>query len=202
MSSTTNLAHEEHPLSAGSILTLTQMGMVAFLVSEVAFFSTLIVAYLTFLGKDTIGPTPLEALSLPTAIVSSVFLLASSGTIYLAEKQLHLGSLRGFQGWWTLTFLLGATFLAATAYEWSELIRVHQLTISRNLFGSTYYTLIGFHALHVSCGLVAMLAILFLSFRGDVKSEPGGGAELVSWYWHFVDCVWIVVFCIVYLWGR
>ncbi|HTN77106.1 MAG TPA: heme-copper oxidase subunit III [Pirellulaceae bacterium] len=183
-------------------LTHSQLGMIAFLASEVSFFSTLIVAYLTFLGKDTIGPTPQEALSLPLALLSSVFLLSSSGTIYFAEKALHAGRHSSFLRWWTMTFLLGATFLGGTAYEWYELITEHQLTISRNLFGTTYYTLIGFHGLHVTCGLIAMLIVLGLAWRGQVKSEPGGGVELISWYWHFVDAVWVVVFGVVYIWGR
>ena len=196
------IVHDEPMHSPGNMLTLTQMGMLTFLVSEVSFFSTLIVAYLTFLGKDTIGPTPAEALSLPLALVSSCFLLSSSGTIFLAEKRLHQGRQQGFQFWWALTCLLGAIFLGATAYEWNELIHRHHLTIGRNLFGTTYYTLIGFHGLHVTCGLIAMLIILFLSFRGPMKASPGGGVEMISWYWHFVDGVWVVVFSVVYLWGR
>jgi len=202
MNSTQAIIHHESTLSPGSILTLNQMGLLAFLVSEASLFSTLLVAYVTFLGRDTIGPTPREALSLPLAMVSSLFLLSSSGTIALAERQLHRGHRRGFQFWWLLTFLLGAFFLAATAYEWNELIHKHQLTISRNLFGTTYYTVIGMHALHVTCGLIAMLIVLSLSFRDQVKSEPGGAVELVSWYWHFVDGIWLVVFSVVYLWGR
>lgn len=190
----------------GSV-TISQIGMISFLASEVAFFCTLIVAYLTFLGKDMvgpnpIGPTPAEALSLPLAIVASVILLSSSGTIHFAEQALHQQKHGAFRWWWSVTFALGAIFLAFTAYEWSELIREHQLTISRNLFGTTYYTLVGFHAVHVSCGLIAMLIVLALSFRGQVTAEQGGGVQLISWYWHFVDVVWVVVFSVVYLWGR
>lgn len=180
----------------------TEIGMIAFLVSEVAFFSTLIVAYLTFLGKDTAGPTPAEALSLPIALISSAFLLSSSVSIHLAEKSLHAGRLASFRGWWALTIALGVTFLIGTLSEWSELIREHQLTMSRNLFGTTYYTLIGFHALHVTCGLIAMLMVLRYTKARDPDHVPHQGAKLVSWYWHFVDAVWIVVFMVVYVWGR
>jgi cytochrome c oxidase subunit III len=179
-----------------------EIGMIAFLVSEVAFFSTLIVAYLTFLGKDTVGPTPVEALSLPIALVTSAFLLSSSVSIHLAEKSLHAGHFSLFRGWWALTIALGATFLIGTLYEWSELMREHQLTISRNLFGTTYYTLIGFHALHVTCGLIAMLIVLRYARVRDPQRVPHQGVKLVGWYWHFVDAVWIVVFMVVYVWGR
>ena len=183
-------------------LTPSQIGMLAFLVSEVAFFSTLIVAYLTFVGRDRSGPTPAEALSLPLALVSTMFLFASSFTLHRAEQLLHRGSRSGFHLWWGLTILLGVTFLVGTAYEWSELIRVHGLTISANLFGSTYYTLVGFHGVHVGCGLLAMSVVLGLSLRDRIGTQPGGGIELVGWYWHFVDAVWAVVFSVVYLWGR
>lgn len=203
-----NTAHQQltEPAQATSNdvgnLTPSQIGMLAFLVSEVAFFSTLIVAYLTFVGRDSSGPTPAEALSLPLALVSTMFLFASSFTLHRAEQLLHRGSRSGFHLWWILTILLGAIFLAGTAYEWSELIRVHGLTISANLFGSTYYTLVGFHGVHVGCGLLAMSVVLGLSLRDRIGTQPGGGIELVGWYWHFVDAVWAVVFSVVYLWGR
>ena len=183
-------------------LTAPQIGMLAFLFSEFAFFSTLIVAYLTFVGNDRSGPTPAEALSLPLALGSSLFLFSSSFTIHRAEQLLHRGSRSGFHRWWGLTIALGAMFIGGTAYEWSELIRVHGLLISTNLFGSTYYTLVGFHGLHVTCGLLVMAVVLVLSLRGRIGTERGGGIELVSWYWHFVDAVWVVVFSVVYLWGR
>lgn len=202
MTATTLSSRQHAPESEGMPLTVTQIGMIAFLASEVAFFSTLIVAYLTFLGKDTIGPTPAEALSLRVPLVSTVFLLSSSGTIYLAERGLHSARAGAFRRWWALTILLGVMFLAGTLYEWSELIGVHRLTISRNLFGTTFYTLIGFHALHVTCGIIAMLVLLGLSWRCRLSATKGGGVELVSWYWHFVDAVWLVVFSVVYWWGR
>ena len=174
-----------------------QWGMVAFLVSEVAFFSTLIVVYLTFLGRDTVGPTPREALSLPLVILTTICLLSSSGTIHRAEKFLAVGDLPGFRRWWAATIGLGFAFLVGTGYEWYDLITRDGLTISRNLFGTTFYTLVGFHGLHVTVGLVTMLVVLLLRPGPDRR-----GVELVSWYWHFVDAVWVVVFSVVYLFGR
>ncbi len=103
--------------------------MISFLVSEVAFFSTLIVAYLTFLGKDVVGPTPSEALSLPLVLGTTVCLLSSSVTIHLAERRLRLGDQSRFRLWWAATIALGVVFLLGTAYEWRELISDHHLTI-------------------------------------------------------------------------
>lgn len=179
-------------------LTTGKVGMVAFLVSEVAFFSTLIVAYLSYLGKDTIKPTPAEALALPLVIGTTICLLSSSGTIHLAERG---RSQKAFLIWWSLTIALGVIFLLGTAYEWQELISRHHLTINRNLFGTTYYTLVGFHALHVTGGVVAMLIVLALALRGAVTPHAMG-VTMVAWYWHFVDGVWVVVFTVVYVVGR
>jgi cytochrome c oxidase subunit III len=182
-------------------LTPQQWGMLSFLLSEVAFFCTLIVAYVAFLGQDQFGPTP-AVLSLPLVIGTTICLLSSSGTIHIAEKRLRAGSPVGFLLWWTATIALGAVFLAGTAYEWHGLISEHHLTIGRNLFGTTYYTLVGFHALHVTVGLLAMLISLALAVRGAISARNHTGVELVSWYWHFVDVVWVVVFTVVYLVGR
>jgi cytochrome c oxidase subunit III len=178
-----------------------QWGMLSFLLSEVAFFSTLIVAYVAFLGSEQSGPTP-AVLSLPLVIFTTICLLSSSGTIHLAEKHLRFGAQRAFVLWLTATIALGVIFLLGTAYEWHGLITRDGLTISRNLFGTTYYTLVGFHALHVSAGVIAMLIMLSLGLRGAVTKQNRIGLELVSWYWHFVDGVWIVVFTVVYLFGR
>jgi cytochrome c oxidase subunit 3 len=174
-------------------------GMIAFLASEVAFFSTLIVAYVTFLGRDNVGPTPREALSLPLVLATTACLLSSSGTIHLADRDARRGRRGGFLLWWAATIVLGVVFLLGTAYEWSELISRHHLTIDRNLFGTTYYTLVGFHGLHVTAGVVVMSIVLGLAL-GRRASETG--IELVSWYWHFVDAVWVAVFTVVYLIGR
>ncbi len=182
-------------------LTPAQWGMLAFLVSEVAFFSTLIVVYLTFLGADQSGPTP-AVLSLPLVICTTVCLLSSSVTVHLAEKSLRSGSRTAFLRWWAATILLGIVFLAGTAYEWRNLIVRDGLTISRNMFGTTYYTLVGFHAFHVTVGVIVMLIVLGLALRHQVMGGKQAGVELVSWYWHFVDGVWVVVFTVVYLVGR
>jgi cytochrome c oxidase subunit 3/cytochrome o ubiquinol oxidase subunit 3 len=177
--------------------------MLAFLVSEVAVFGTLIAVYFHFLGKDQSGPTP-DVLSLRLVIGTTICLLSSSVTVHQAEKAVRSGSKSGFLRWWSATILLGIVFLSGTAYEWNNLIREHDLTISSNLFGTTYYTLVGFHALHVTVGVIVMLTVLGLK----ANEGPGGSGlsplapQLVSWYWHFVDGVWVVVFTVVYVVGR
>jgi len=135
-------------------------------------------------------------------LLTTACLLSSSLTIHLAEGALHKGQSSAFAGFWLLTIVLGAAFLAGTAYEWWELITVHGLTISTNLFGTTFYTLVGFHGLHVSMGLVALSVILALTLRGEITGRHAIATEMVSWYWHFVDVVWVAVFSVVYVFGR
>jgi cytochrome c oxidase subunit 3/cytochrome o ubiquinol oxidase subunit 3 len=183
-------------------LSAPQWGMLAFLLSEVAFFATLVVTYVTFMGHDKSGPGPREALSLPLVIVSTICLLSSSFTIHLAERAAAASRKSGFHFWWALTITLGIAFLAFTGYEWHELIFEQGLTISRNLFGTTYYTLVGFHALHVTMGVMTMLIVLALSLRGRLSTGSQTAEQLSAWYWHFVDGVWIVVFLVVYVGGK
>jgi cytochrome c oxidase subunit 3/cytochrome o ubiquinol oxidase subunit 3 len=179
-----------------------EWGMLAFLLSEVAFFSTLIVTYLNYIGKDRVGPTPAEALSLRLVLGTTACLLLSSVTVHFAERALRHGTQGGFHLLWGLTILLGVLFLAGTGYEWYDLITKHHLTIGRNLFGTTFFTLVGFHGLHVTAGVVTMLIVLGLALAGRVTAANPTGPEVVSWYWHFVDGVWVVVFTVVYLVGR
>lgn len=179
-----------------------QWGMVSFLVSEVALFGTLIVTYIFYLGRDVVGPTPAEALSLGLVVWTTACLLASSATVHVAERTLGRGNQHGFILWWLATIVLGAVFLGGTAFEWHDLIDRHGLTISRNLFGTTYYTLVGLHALHVTGGVTIMLIVLGLALGRQVTSANRAAVGLVSWYWHFVDGVWVVVFTVVYLVGR
>jgi len=176
-----------------------EWGMLSFLLSEVAFFSTLIVAYVLFKGRDTIGPTPGQVLSLKLVFGTTAMLLASSFTVHLATHAIEHGRVGPFRLWWAATIALGIGFLAGTGYEWYGLIVHDHLTISRNLFGTTFYTLVGFHALHVSMGVLAMTIVLVLALRNRIGPEHALAPHLISWYWHFVDGVWLVVFFVVYL---
>jgi cytochrome c oxidase subunit 3/cytochrome o ubiquinol oxidase subunit 3 len=183
-------------------LTVQQWGMIAFLISEVTLFGTLIFTYVFYLGKDMIGPTPAEALSLRLVVFTTACLVASSGTIHFAERAIEQGNQSRFILLWLATIVLGVVFLVGTAFEWRELILRYHLTINRNLFGTTYYTLVGLHALHVTGGVTIMLIVLGLALTRQVTSANRAGVGLVSWYWHFVDVVWIVVFTVVYVVGR
>jgi cytochrome c oxidase subunit 3/cytochrome o ubiquinol oxidase subunit 3 len=184
------------------VLSPVQWGMVSFLVSEVALFSTLIVTYIFYLGRDVVKPTPAEALTLPLVLGTTACLLSSSVTIHRAEKTLRQGSQAKFLQWWAATIALGVVFLGGTAFEWYDLMARHQLTISRNLFGTTYYTLVGLHAVHVTAGVIVMLIVLGLAIRRQVGTANHAAVGMVSWYWHFVDGVWAVVFTVVYVVGR
>jgi cytochrome c oxidase subunit III len=183
-------------------------GMACFLVSEAAFFSTLLMVYTIYLGTDAANtadpdqPTPAKVFELPLVMLSTFLLLSSSVTIHFAEKALREGKTAAFHGLWALTILLGTLFIACTGYEWYGLIHEHGLTIDRNMFGTTYYTLVGFHAFHVSLGILALTAVLFLAMRGKLPGHEPIAVTLVGWYWHFVDVVWILVFTIVYIAGR
>jgi cytochrome c oxidase subunit 3/cytochrome o ubiquinol oxidase subunit 3 len=181
----------------------TKTGMAVFLVSEAAFFGTLITTYLFFLRQTvTSEPSPAEVFYLPLVLGSTACLLTSSWTVHGAAKALHHGDRARFLTLWAATIGLGLCFLVGTGLEWADLIGQWGLTISRNLFGSTYFTLVGFHALHVTAGLITMTVVLGLALRRHVAAQNATGVEAISWYWHFVDGVWVVVFLVVYVVGR
>jgi cytochrome c oxidase subunit III len=184
-------------------LSPAKVGMLAFLLSEVAFFSTLITTYVVFLRetKDSV-PSPKEVFHLPLVLAGTACLLSSSVTVHLADRAFGRGRRSAFLGWWLMTIVLGATFLICTGKEWHELIYKDGLTIARNLFGSTYFTLVGFHALHVTIGLIILSIVWLLACQRKLTEQNHDSIEIVSWYWHFVDGVWVVVFSLVYLIGR
>jgi cytochrome c oxidase subunit III len=177
-----------------------RVGMACMILTESALFTIFVVAYLYYIGKSLTAPYPRDVLDLP--VLATIALLSSSITITLAVRALRAGHIAGFNLWWALTIALGAFFLGATAVEWDGLIYGHHLTIWTNLFGTTYYTLVGFHAGHVTVGLLLLGLTLLLSLRGAVQRTHAERVEVLSWYWHFVDAVWVVVFTTVYVIGR
>ena len=176
-----------------------RVGMFSLIAAEVSIFVIFIVAYLFYLGKSVTGPTPAI---LHPPIFLSICLLSSSGTMELAVRGLKRRGARGFIGWWMLTIALGATFLAGTGLEWRHLIQDEGLTISTNLFGTTFYSLVGLHGFHVLVGLVLMLITAGFAARGLLVRESAPKVEVLGLYWHFVDVVWVMVFTVVYLVGR
>ena len=174
--------------------------MACLIVAESAIFAIFVVAYLYYLGRDMHGPTPKEVLRLP--ILNTVCLLSSSITITLAVRALTAGFTGQFAGWWLATMALGSYFLLGTGVEWHHLIYEKGLTIKTNLFGSTFYSLVGLHASHVVVGLVALLTVMCLTLARTVNRAHADRVEVLAIYWHFVDAVWVVVFTVVYLIGR
>jgi len=177
-----------------------RVGMFGLIAAEAAIFTIFVVAYLFYIGKSLAGPMPKDVLSVP--IFYSICLLSSSLTIHLAAKSLRRGSVRCFGILWLATIALGATFMYGTATEWYRLIYHNGFTISTNLFGTTYYSLVGLHGFHVVVGLVSLSIVMALTLLGSVKSEHAERVDVLSLYWHFVDAVWIVVFTVVYVIGR
>jgi len=177
-----------------------RVGVIALILTESAFFSIFVVAYIFYIGKSLTGPFPKDVLSPP--IVNTICLLSSSITIALAVRALRTNSIRTFTIWWFVTFALGLEFLAGTALEWHRLIYREGLTISTNLFGTTYYSLVGLHALHVTIGLLLILLVMIFTVLGYMDRRHIERTDVLSWYWHFVDAVWIVVFMTVYVIGR
>jgi cytochrome c oxidase subunit 3 len=177
-----------------------KVALICLICTEAALFTIFVVAYLFYIGKSLTGPYPAQQLDVP--ILATICLLSSSVTVVLAERSFRRGHTGGFRLWWLITILLAATFLGSTAFEWHRLIFQDHLTISTNLFGTTFYSVVGLHASHVIVGLILLVLVLILSLRGYVRQAHAEHIEMLSWYWHFVDAVWVVVFSVVYVIGR
>jgi cytochrome c oxidase subunit III len=177
-----------------------RVGMYCLIAAEAAIFTIFVVAYLFYLGKSLSGPAPQQVLHVP--VVFTICLLSSSLTIHLAVRSLRKAKAGAFARWWFLTLFLGATFLAGTVAEWLHLIYGEGLTIQTNLFGTTYYSLVGLHAFHVLVGVLALCIVWLFAMFGKVKSEHAERVDALALYWHFVDTVWVVVFLVVYVIGR
>jgi cytochrome c oxidase subunit 3 len=189
------------PTSAGWTLPYTgKVGMASLIIAESAIFTIFVVAYLFYMGKSLTGPTPREVLETP--IFFTICLLSSSVTIHFASRALEHGKRGAFLGLWLLTIVLGGLFLFGTGLEWHRLIYEHGLTISTNLFGTTYYSLVGLHGTHVIIGLIMLTLVLLFALAGRVGPEQSARVGVLSMYWHFVDAVWVVVFTVVYILGR
>ena len=174
--------------------------MACLIIAESAIFTIFVVAYLFYIGKSLAGPTPREVLETP--VFYTICLLSSSLTIHLAARFLRSGRRGAFLTLWLLTIVLGSLFLFGTGQEWHRLIYEKGLTISTNLFGTTYYSLVGLHASHVTAGLVMLSTVLLFALAGRVGPEQSARVEVLSLYWHFVDAVWVIVFTVVYVLGR
>jgi len=173
--------------------------MYCLIAAEVAIFTIFVVAYLFYLGKSTAGPQPKDVLHVP--VFYTICLLSSSLTVHVAVRKLIAGKMAAFATLWLLTIFLGVVFLFGTGREWMHLIYDEGLTISTNLFGTTYYSLVGLHAFHVTMGLLALITVAAFYFAAWLRGEHAERLEVLSMYWHFVDAVWVVVFTVVYVIG-
>lgn len=176
------------------------VGMVCLIIAEAAIFAIFFVSYIFYIGKSLSGPTPREVLELP--IFGTICLLSSSITVHWAVGALRKENIRGCTLGLASTVLLGALFMVSTAQEWYHLIYKEGLTIRTNLFGTTYYSLVGLHATHVIVGLILLSIALFVALTGRIKEEHSEKLEVLSLYWHFVDAIWVGVFLVVYVIGR
>ena len=174
--------------------------MICLIVAEAAIFIIFFVSYVFYMGKSLTGPYPAQVLELP--IFSTVCLLSSSFTVHFAVAALRRNNLRNCAIGLASTVLLGSLFLLSTAREWYHLIHDDGLTIRTNLFGSTFYSLVGLHATHVLVGLIMLCVALGISLAGRLKEVHSERLEVLSLYWHFVDGIWVAVFLVVYVIGR
>ena len=175
-------------------------GMIGLIVAEASLFGVFVVAHLFYMGKSVNGPYPKDVLAIP--VIGTVCLLSSSVTVALGARALGRGHVRLSGFWLFVTVLLGSIFLTGTAREWHHLIYRDGLTIATNLFGTTFYPLVGLHASHVIAGLVMLGLCCVFAATGALRTLHAERVEMVSWYWHFVDGVWVVVLTTVYLIGR
>ncbi|MGI4826744.1 MAG: cytochrome c oxidase subunit 3 [Janthinobacterium lividum] len=176
------------------------VGMICLIVAEAAVFIIFVVAYVFYIGKSLSGPTPQEVLRLP--VFTTICLLSSSFTVHFAVTSLSAGKRDRSSLWLAATVLLGSVFLVGTAWEWYGLIVDHGLTIRTNLFGTTFYSLVGLHATHVIVGLSLFSVALVFSLQKRMTSKDADRLNVLSYYWHFVDAVWVIVFLVVYVVGR
>lgn len=172
--------------------------MWAFLGSDCLFFGALIATYLLYRGKSLEGPYPEEVFNIPFTSVSAFVLLMSSLTMVLALAAIQRGDQRGLKVWLLATALLGAVFLGGQYFEFTTFVD-NGLSLTSNLFGSTFFVLTGFHGAHVAVGVIILLSFVVVAMRGRLSPEQHLNIELAGLYWHFVDVVWIVIFTVIYL---
>ena len=169
-----------------------------FLASDCLFFGSFIAAYLLYRGRSIVGPYPDDLFDIPFTSVSAFILLMSSVTMVLALAAIQRGNVRNMKIWLFTTAMLGTLFIAGQVFEFTE-FNHEGLSLSTNLFGTTFFVLTGFHGAHVTVGVLILLSLFVVSMRGGIQQKDSLAIELAGLYWHFVDIVWIVIFTLVYL---
>ena len=175
-----------------------KLGMWVFLGSECLLFGGLISTYLLYKDKAVVGPRPHDLYDIPFTSISSFILLMSSLTMVLAVAAIQRDDHRKLRIWLLTTALLGAFFIAGQVYEFTVFVK-EGMGFTTNAAASAFFTLTGFHGVHVTLGIVMLLSTVALSWRGRIPQSKAEAVEIVGLYWHFVDVVWIVIFTVVYL---
>jgi heme/copper-type cytochrome/quinol oxidase subunit 3 len=190
-------AHAAHPPTATGLDTW-KLGFWVFLGSETLFFGTFIATYMIYVGRSLEGPYPHEILDIPLTTISTFVLLMSSLAMVLALNAVQRDNRRGALLWLMMTAGLGSVFLAFQAYEFTHFYH-EGLTLTSNLFGTTFFILTGFHGAHVTVGVIWLLILWVQTYAGRIRPADSLKVEIAGLYWHFVDIVWIVIFMLVYL---
>ena len=188
--------HSEHHTSTG--LSNNKLAFWMFLGSECLLFGGLISTYFLYRGRVADGPSSKDIYDIPFTSVSSFVLLMSSLTMVLAVSAARREDVRRMRLWLVTTALLGTTFIGGQVYEFTTFYR-EGLGYSTSLFGSSFYTLTGFHGAHVTVGIIMLLSLVIITVRGKIPGNRPEVVEIIGLYWHFVDIVWIVIFTLVYL---
>jgi heme/copper-type cytochrome/quinol oxidase subunit 3 len=208
---TTAAIHHDEPHYTSTGLNSNKIAIWAFIGSECFFFASLISTYLIYKGRSVVGPFPHEAwtdpstgqkfnaiLNIPVTSMSTFVLHMSSLAMVLAHSAVVRGDRKYSRIWLAATAILGATFLSFQAYEFTSF--VHEgLKITTNLFGSTFFTLTGFHGAHVTAGVIWLVTLLFIDVKRGLQPRDAINVDICALYWHFVDVVWIAIFTLVYL---
>ena len=177
-----------------------KMLMWVFLGSDCLFFGSLIATYMVYRGQSLTGPYPIDIIDIPVTTISTFVLLCSSFAMVRALAATNENNQRGIKIWLLATAILGAIFIGFQVYEFN-LFKNEGLTLGQNLFGATFFTLTGFHGAHVTLGIIWLLALFVISFKGRLHPGTALDVEICGLYWHFVDIVWIVIFTLLYLVG-
>lgn len=185
-----------HGSSSG--ISNVKLGMWLFLGSECLLFGGLISTYMLYRGRVGQGPTPSQVFDIPFTSVSSFVLLMSSLTMVLAVSSAAKKDDRGTTLWLSVTALLGATFVGGQVYEFTA-FKSEGLGFGTSLFSSSFYTLTGFHGVHVTVGIIMLMAMVGILQRSEIPGNKAETVEMIGLYWHFVDIVWIVIFTLIYL---
>jgi cytochrome c oxidase subunit 3/cytochrome o ubiquinol oxidase subunit 3 len=188
----------DHGHHSSTGLSNNKLAMWLFLGSECLLFGGLISTYMLYRGRVSDGPHPSGIYDIPFTSVSSFVLLMSSLTMVLAVSAAQKGDDKKTNLWLLVTALLGSTFIGGQVYEFTAFYR-EGLGFTTSLFGSSFYTLTGFHGVHVSVGIILLLSLMGIIRKNRVTGNKAEVVELIGLYWHFVDIVWIVIFTLVYL---